>query len=394
MKPPLSENDARRARSRALASVIVDAPRRVQRFVVPEDGVHRASSRVRHVTWWKELASLWWREILGTGRRRIAVGLLAIQLVAVVALLALPQFHVRRVNVVGTQYLTRQDILAVAHVPSSSIFTIDTSAIQNRLNSAAWIESSTVTTALPNTVTIRIHEWPTALRLVRQGKDYLVSESGAIIEASTQAWSAYQAKPVVIDDRSVLARTISGQDLFNDHQLVSFMNSASAMFPAVLGTHIIAFEWQSDGVLAIWTSSGFSVVLGHMDTSTALHTLASQMEDLVSLKTELSYASPTFGYINVENPQQVAVGGTPGIPARIQQDLLNAAQPPRHGVVSTAAASNLPRGLVQAGGSIPAASKSAAAGSAASQGSTTAPKPTAAVPAATPKVTYITIPQG
>ena len=287
MKPPLSEIDARRARSRALASVIVDAPRRVQRFVVPEDGVHRASSRVRHVSWWKELVQLWWGEILGTGRRRIAVGLILIQLVAVVTLLALPQFHVRKVTVLGTQYLTKQDILAVAHVPSSSIFTIDTSSIQNRLNNAPWIESATVTTALPNAVTIRVHEWPTALRLVRNGKDYLVSESGAIIAASPQAWSAYQTKPVVIDDRSITARTISGQDLFNDHQLVSFMDSASSMFPAILGTHIIAYEWQADGVLVIWTSSGFSVVLGHMDTSIALHTLASQMEDLVSLKTEL-----------------------------------------------------------------------------------------------------------
>lgn len=313
MTGQLDEKQQRRARHRAAAASIVDAPRKAERFPLPEGGLRPSSRRRSHVPH-ALLSAL--KERIERSHHRVAQGVLVVECVVLVSLLFLPAFRAHTVTITGNRLLTRDAVLAAAQIPDRSIFTVDGDAIRNRLTAVPWISNATVVTQLPSTVRITITEKAPLLRVLRQGRDYLVTDSGATIDSSAIDQSAATKIPLLIDDRPSPA---NGPPL--SPSLVALLQSAALRFPPVLGCSVAAYQWQSDGLFAIWAQPGWKAIIGHLDTTEQIAGIPGQLAALASLKGQVDFAHPEFGYIDLENAEAPAVGGTPGLPDEISAAL-------------------------------------------------------------------------
>jgi hypothetical protein len=206
-------------------------------------------------------------------------------------------------------------VVAAAEVPEQRIFTINGEAIQGRVQALPWVETAMVTTQLPATVQITVVERAPVLRIRRDGTDTLVAADGATLPGIDATPAARSGIPVLIDDRAGSPQPV-------DPVLVQLLGSVAQRFPAVFGCSVAAYLWGSDGVVSLWASTGWRAVLGHLDSQDALKLLPTQIETLASLKGRLSFAKPTFGYIDVEAPSDAVSGGQPGLPAEVVSALL------------------------------------------------------------------------
>jgi len=302
---------------RAQAALIADSSRPVRRLAVsPGVRLNPSARKRRHArrtqappTPPSARRRTSWR------RHAIAVTALVVQVALLVLALTLPTFQVRSVAVTGTHLLTPSAVVAAAEVPEESIFTVNGQAIQSRVLALPWVQSAVVTTQLPATVRIAIVERAPVLRIRRDGTDTLVASDGATLPGTIVSAAARRSIPVLIDDR-----TGSPQAL--DPELVQLLGTLAQRFPTVFGCSVAAYLWGADDVVSLWTSAGWRVVLGHLDTEDALRALPSQIETLAALKGRLNFAKPNFGYIDVEAPADPVSGGSPGLPAEVLAAML------------------------------------------------------------------------
>jgi hypothetical protein len=164
-------------------------------------------------------------------------------------------------------------------------------------------------------VSISITEWSPLIRLERGGQDLLLADSGAMIDTSAAQPSSLATIPVLIDDRP------SGQAINPTASFVQVLDQTITQFPSVFGCNVVAFEWSNDGLFSVWTSAGWKAILGHMDTSDQIASIGSKLSALTALRSALSFTSPSFGYIDLENSAAPAVGGSPGLPASVKAAL-------------------------------------------------------------------------
>ena len=247
-------------------------------------------------------------------RRRVAVAVLLAQLGALAALLTLPAFQVRTVTVTGNRLLSTAQLLQAANVPSTSIFVLNADAVRARLLGMPWVASATVSTDLPGTVRITVVEQTPVLRIRRDGEDTLVAASGARFPAAALHATALQV-PILLDDRI-------GSSAPLDPALLQALAGVSRQFTAVLGCDVAAFQWGTDGVFAVWATTGWRAVLGHLDTDQAVGAVPAQMAALAALKAHLDFSHPNFGYVDLESLLGPAVGGSPGLSPEVQAALL------------------------------------------------------------------------
>ncbi len=239
------------------------------------------------------------------------------QVALLVLALTLPGFQVRQVTVQGTHLITTSAVVAAAEVPEQSIFTINGSAIQARVQALPWVASAMVTTELPATVEISVVERAPMLRVRRDGADTLMASDGATLPGADATPAARNGIPVLIDDRAGSPQPINPV-------LVQLLSSIAHRFPAVFGCSVAAYLWGADDVVSLWTSTGWRAILGHLDTQDALDALPAEIETLAALKGQqgLNFTKPTFGYVDVEAPAYPVSGGVPGLPAEVTAALL------------------------------------------------------------------------
>jgi len=246
----------------------------------------------------------------------VALGLLLLQVTLLVLGLTLPAFQVQRVSVSGLRLLSGGDVMAAAAVPRQSIFTVDADSIRQRVLALPWIQTATVTTDLPSSVRITVAERPAELRDRRGGSETLLAGDGAAMVATASLDRLASGAPTLLDDRAGTPQAIAPQ-------LVHDLAVLAARFPATFGCAVATYQWGVDGVVSIWASTGWRAILGHLDTADALAALPAQLQTLGALRGALDFTRPDFGYVDLENPAQPAVGGSPGLPAEVQ----SAAQP-------------------------------------------------------------------
>jgi hypothetical protein len=298
----------RRALARAQAAAIVDAPRVPRRYRGARSTL-RGSPRQRRSAQRKDVRVAPVAR-MPRSRRRIAAVVLLAEVVGLVLALTLPVFRVRTVTVTGNRLLTTASLLAAADVPSGSIFTVDADALRTRVLALPWVEDVAVTTDLPGAVHITVFERKPVLR-VRDGVgDTVVAGNGARLRAGRVAPASLLALPVLVDERFGSAAPI-------DPSLLRTLVLTAARFPEVFGCSVAAFEWGTDGVLAIWSSTGWRAVLGHVDTDSAVAQVPAQLAALAALRGSLDFAEPSFGYVDLENPGAPAAGGAPGLPEQV-----------------------------------------------------------------------------
>ncbi len=302
---------------RAQAALIADASRPVRRLAVsPGVRLNPSQRRRRHgrgvqppPTPQPARRRTSWR------RRVVAVTALVVQLTLLGLALTLPTFQVRSVTVTGTHLLTTGAVVAAAEVPEESIFTVNGEAIQSRVLALPWVENAVVSMQLPATVRISVVERAPMLRIRRDGTDTLVASDGATLPGSDATPAARRGIPVLIDDRTGTPQAL-------DPRLVQLLGTIAQRFHGVFGCSVAAYLWGADDVVSLWTSAGWRVVLGHLDTDAALAGLPAQIETLAALKGRLDFAKPSFGYIDVEAPADPVSGGLPGLPAEVVAALL------------------------------------------------------------------------
>ena len=300
------DRDQRQATSRALAAAIADAPRPARRFAVTPGTRLRPSARPRRRSPKRPRPIVVKRR--ATSRRRLlTVAALLVQVVLLVLALNLPAFQVRQVTLTGTRLVARDGVLQAAAVPRHSIFTVDTQAVSARIEALPWVQSATVSAELPASVRISVVERSPALRLRRGSREWLVAGNGATLAEPRHASAAWSSIPVLIDERVGSPQPLSAP-------LVRMLSEAAQRYPAVLGCSVAAFDWDVDGVLSVWASSGWRAVLGHADTADTVAHVPAQLAMLGALRGSLNFSRPAFGYVDLENAVAPAVGGKPGLP--------------------------------------------------------------------------------
>lgn len=313
MSPTRVDDRVRRqARARAAAASIIDQPRVARRYALTGDAPLRTTDRRRlHRHAMPRVAF----PGASISRRRLALGVLAVQVVALLAILVLPVFRASSVLISGNRLLDRATILAAAHIsPSQSLFTIDGEQVRQRLERLPWVRSASVETELPHTVRISIREWTPVLVLHRGTHELAIADDGSLLDLGRVAVPAPPGVPLLVDSRPQLAaaRIGGGSDASIDSLLVRTLVITSQRFPAVFGIAVDHFEWQPDGLFAIVTTSGWRAILGHMLTDDDIAAVPDQLAALVSLKGKIDFVHPTYGYVDLEDPGQPAVGGKPG----------------------------------------------------------------------------------
>jgi cell division septal protein FtsQ len=311
--PRVEERVRRQARARAAAASIIDAPRVARRYGLSEDAPLRASERRRVRQHRAPSLAL---PISSLSRRRFALGVLAVQLVALFAILVLPAFSASDVEVRGNHLLERSQILAAAHIPpTQSLFTVDGEQVRQRIEKLPWVRSASVETELPHTVRITIREWTPVLVLHRGAQQLAIADDGSLLDLGRVQVPAPPGVPLLVDSRPLLVAAHSGTaQQAIDPTLVRTLVITAQRFPAVFGVAVNHFEWQSDGLFAIVTRAGWRAILGHMVSDADVAAVPDQLTALVSLKGRLDFARPNFGYVDLENPGTPAVGGKPAPP--------------------------------------------------------------------------------
>jgi cell division septal protein FtsQ len=322
----------RQARARATAASIIDQPRVARRFAVTAQTPLRAADRRRvH----RHAMPRFALPGASMSRRRFALGVLAVQLVALFAILALPLFRASDVEISGNHLLDRSTILAAAHIsPSQSLFTVDGEQVRQRLEKLPWVRSAAVETELPHTVRITIREWTPVLVLHRGAHEMAIADDGSLLDLGRVGIPAPPGVPLLVDSRPQLAAAHVGGSVASsiDPVLVRTLVITAQRFPAVFGVAVDHFEWQADGLFAIVTTVGWRAVLGHMLTDDDIAAVPDQLAALVSLKGRIDFVHPTFGYVDLEDPGQPAVGGKPGLATAAPSAAANAA--PAHATPS------------------------------------------------------------
>lgn len=314
----LDERDQRRAEARAEALYILDTPRRVRRFESVPGTPLRPSGRARaHARPAPAPSDRRRRPLL---RRLVAAALVLTQVALLVLALTLPMFQVKRAQITGLHLLRTRDVLTAAGVPRQSVFTLDTQAITRRLDALPWVESATVTTGLPASVHIAVTERAVALRIRRAGVDTLLAANGATMPVTATAAAFTIAAPPLLDGRAGSQQPLSPA-------LIQDLATIAQHFPSVFGCQVAAYQWGVDDILSLWTSAGWKVVLGHLDTQDALGALPAQLAALAALRGSVDMLHPAFGYVDLEDPSAPAVGGAPGLPADIQAAVLAESAP-------------------------------------------------------------------
>ncbi|MBJ7596206.1 MAG: FtsQ-type POTRA domain-containing protein [Candidatus Dormibacteraeota bacterium] len=352
---PLDAADARRAQLRAMAAALVDGPRMGRRFHIPAGVPLEPSPRRRHHGPRLRPPAVVRRR--GPMVRRFVAGAFLLgQVGLLAALLTAPTFTVHTVEVTGDHLLSRDTVLAAAHVPQSSLFTVDGDAIRARITKLPWVRTATVTTQLPSTVRIIVTEWQPDLLLRHGTQTTFVAANGASVPFTQSTAAARKDVPLLLDYRPGRQQPLlSG--------LAGLLASASQRWPSVFGCRVSVFVMSNSNVLSVWSSTGWQAILGPLDSNDALAAIPGQLSVLAALKGRLDFSRPTFGYVDLENAATPAIGGHPGLPTSLRDDIAGSALPTSNPGVAVA----------------PSTSPAAA-------GATPTPAPTA-TPAPTPRPT-------
>ncbi len=311
-----------RARSRAAATAIADDEAMPLRRFQVEDGVElRGTARHRRGGVGPPTPPP-----RGHPRRVAAAAVLAAELGLLIVLLAAPAFHVRSVSVTGTRLLSPSQVAAAAGVDGAGIFGVDAGAIAARVGTLPWVRSVRVSVALPADVSIAVTERSPIVRVVRGTAEYAVAADGASLRLTASQASELSAVPLIVDLRPARIRSPVSPEL------ITLLGQAAARFPRVLGVHVVAYEWDAQGQLSIWTSAGWQAILGDVSGPAAVARVPAQLAALTTLRTDLDLTAPahpangpSFGYVNLVDPSAPAVGGSPGLPAAVSAALRTAA---------------------------------------------------------------------
>jgi len=239
-------------------------------------------------------------------RRAASLALAAVWLAALVALLAVPLFQVRHVDVTGNRRLTAAQVVAAAGLDHpGSVFQVDPGATERRLDTATWVRAASVSARLPDRVSVRVDEWePVAVYQAGAGQSWYLSDQavalGPVDAAGAAALLVVQgpARPAPRAGRAPLGRAL----------LVALVNVQQAL-PGLIGQDVQSFTIDACGALTLNARRGWRAQFGQVGTPEELGTLSDKVASLKALAASgaVDFDSPGLQYVNLMNPAVVAV---------------------------------------------------------------------------------------
>ena len=238
-------------------------------------------------------------------RRLAAAGLAGFELLLLVTALATPAFKVRHVEVTGTHRLTAAQVVAAAGLQApGSVFAVDPSRIRQRLEASTWIRYSTVSTSLPDRVTVRVEEWqPVATFHAAGGPRYFLSDQAVALGPVGDG----DGRDGLVDiEGAPNAEPRAGRRALDPQLLTALVNTQRAL-PRLIGQEVASFAIDGCGNVTLLAVKGWRAQFGRLLTPEEFATLHDKVAALKAVARDVDYNSPDLDSVNVMNPAAVAV---------------------------------------------------------------------------------------
>lgn len=237
-------------------------------------------------------------------RGRAAAGLVALLEVVLLAWLVLaPALPVRAVQVNGLEHLTRGQVVATAGLNRPlSMAAVDGDSIRRKLERLPWVRTASAQPLLPDRVVIDVQEWtPVALyEPASGGHGFLLNDQAAVLAPG-------EPDPGLVVVQGPQPATRPGDHPI-DAQLLTALVRIQAAFPTLYpGQKVASFQLDCMGGLTLTTDKGVKVVFGRVLTPDQFAALQAKVSALKSVASDGEVQHGQVDYINVENPNQVAV---------------------------------------------------------------------------------------
>ena len=215
-------------------------------------------------------------------------------------------FAVRRVDVEGTQRVSKQQVLRAAGLDHAvSVFQLRPGAIAGRLEALPLIRSASTTVELPDRVVLRVREWdPVAIfKAGAQAKPMLLSQQGTVIGPAVRQEPLLQVTGPAAHGLAVGTRAV-------DPRLLSAMLEIKRNFAAIVpGQTAGSYELDGCGNLTLTTDRGWKVYFGRVLTPEEFAQLEDKLSALKSVAADpqANLGAPDLDYVNLMNPSLPAV---------------------------------------------------------------------------------------
>jgi cell division septal protein FtsQ len=236
--------------------------------------------------------------------RRVAVLTAIAELGLLTWLLAGPAFQVRQVTVVGNHQLKTAQVVSAAGLQRpGSVFALDTATIRRKLTATAWVRTATVTTSLPDRVTLRVDEWqPVAVYVAGgRGQPLYLSDQAAVLGAAPDARAALEIDGPAGTDPKVGAHPIEPR------LLIAAVNIQRGL-PGLVNQDVRSFAVDGCGDLTMTVQRGWRVEFGRVITPEEFAALNQKLAALKSVASKEDLNNPDLDYVNLDNAQLPAIG--------------------------------------------------------------------------------------
>jgi cell division septal protein FtsQ len=229
------------------------------------------------------------------------VMILGSELFVLLFILAQPVFRVRDVQVHGVQHLTAAQVTAALALPQDrSIFFLNRQDLQARLGTLPWVQSSTVSLALPDRVSVTVNEWAPAAVMARGEQSYYLNERGLVLAPALEAGGLPVINPPGLGP-------VKAGEVVVDPDLVQMLVTLQRGFFPAFHVRVLSFTLDTQQVLTVRTDRGWTIIFGQMATAGQRATLEAKLGALRSLATRIDLASAPLVYVNLMNPKAPAV---------------------------------------------------------------------------------------
>ena len=201
-----------------------------------------------------------WARRLGEWLRRRLVFFAVLVLLGWTArfLLTSPAFEVREVTVEGHQLLKADEIVLAAGLYPQSVFTLDRGQVEAAVEKLPTVQRAEVSLALPDRLTIRVHEWQPTYTWKSGSQLALVSADGVVIGVAQSDLGLLtvaddEARPLRVGDHVDLRalrtaeklRVILPKELGISPGYYEYSAAVGIALPSYQGARII-FGWEDD----------------------------------------------------------------------------------------------------------------------------------------------------
>ncbi len=192
--------------------------------------------------------------------------------------------EVQDVIVMGNSQVPDRELIRRSDVLGRNLITLDTSEAERRLEQIPYIQSARVEKGLTTTVRIQVQERTPSLIVESGGARYLVSQTGVVLERSSD--------PLRMPDLELVGggRLEPGQRF--DQEQVAFVLTLFSELPPDLRPMIEKVSYRPETGYELISSAGWSAILGD----------PSQLEVKLDVMRQLLERKPNATLVDVSTP--------------------------------------------------------------------------------------------